>query len=334
MRLAAATLLATSLLAAPAEAGVVSRATPLAGPVLAGGRVVWTQAGGTVMAAFPGRRARELARLPPATEAGTARAFVRAPWALAAARTGFVALARTTTRVVDPNYPGALSRFAVIGAGGLLAGGLPPRGDGPCEETVREPESVAAGGGRIAFAETTGTCGRPERVQAITVLDGAERQVIEVRASAPVRRMRLAGRYLALILDGKRDRLVVADLERGGAEAGRIEAGAIADFDIDARGRFAFTYGLRRHPSSWRLGWTSVERLDNTRLLARGVRPRGVALADGRVLFQRGRSLLLRRPGGSERTLHRFTRPRAGGLDLEAGRAVWAERGRIVSRAL
>ncbi len=341
MRLAGATLLATAVLASPATAGTVSRVTPVSGPVLAGDRVVWAQSGGQVFDAAPGEAPRELIRVPPATEPGTTRAIVRAPWALAASPTHVAALVRTTTPVDDPEFgPSALSRFGVIGGAigstSLLDGDVPPRGDGSCEESIHDPESVAVDGARIAIAQRDGECGRGVLAHDITILDGAERVKIRVRTSAPITRMRLAGRYIAFILDGKRDKLVVADADRAGTEVTRLEIATIPDFDIDASGRFALTYGLRRHPREYRLGWTSVSRV-TTRTLARGVAPRGVALANGKVLYQRGSRLLLRRiANGSTRRLATFTtrRPRAGALDLDATRAAWGTRGRIVTRGL
>jgi len=150
--------------------------------------------------------------------------------------------------------------------------------------------------------------------------------------------MRLAGDYLAFLLEGgtRRDWLTVLDVERGGVDVGRSEVAAIRDFDLDASGGTVLTYGYRRHPATHFLGWTSRNARD-VRVLARGVRPRGVALAGGRVLYQRGRRLLLHRlKGGTTRRVTTFTRarPRAGAIDLDGTRAVWATRGRIVSRGL
>ncbi len=157
---------------------------------------------------------------------------------------------------------------------------------------------------------------------------------IRVRSTVPITEMRLAGRYLAFILDGnKRDRLVVIDVAEGGAEVSRSEVATIRDFDLDASGGTVLTYGYRRHPATHFLGWTPLRGRD-VRVLARGVKPRGVALAGGRVLYQRGRRLVLQRlKGGTTRRVTTFTRarPRAGAIDLDSKRAVWATRGRIVS---
>jgi hypothetical protein len=153
----------------------------------------------------------------------------------------------------------------------------------------------------------------------------------------PITQMQLAGPYLGFILDGnQRDWLVVADVERGGAERTRTEVDTIRDFDIGAGGGMAFTYGMRRHPAAHRLGWTTIQS-PVVRVLARGVKPRGVALAGGRVLYQRGRHLVLQRlKGGTTRRVTTFirARPRASAIDLNSKRAVWATRGRIVSLSL
>ena len=134
--------------------------------------------------------------MPPATEPGTTRANVRAPWALAASPTHVAALVRTDHPRRRPQFGPALSRFGVIGGAigstALLDGDVPPRGDGSCRSRPRPRV-----GGRRRRADRhrarDGECGRGVLAHDITILDGAERVKIRVRRHAPITRMRLAG---------------------------------------------------------------------------------------------------------------------------------------------
>jgi hypothetical protein len=332
-------LLAAAAAPGPAAADTVARRTPAVGPKIAGAQTVWgeeTRSGGVrLMAAARKAPPRVVYRLANSGAPRTRRSFVHAPWSLSASPTHVVAMVVTyTTRQDDSD---AISTAGASGAVGgpfgavrLLSGRTPSRGDQWCDGVRVWPDWVAADGTRIAVSEAHGTdCDPSARQARISIHDGDSVMTVPVAGSSGPR-LRLAGRYLAWIeRDGGVDEsLVLYDLQTG-AEVLRERHYVIDDLDLDADGTVAFIYADRvgaRRLAVMRAG--TPGRL----VLARGVSDRVVALAAGRVLYEkldRGdfRSrLLLRELDGGVRRLATFTprRRRTGDLDLSADRAVWA----------
>ena len=330
MRLAAVTLLiALGALAAPAAAATVARRTPAVGPVFAGAKVAWgeeTRAGGVRIRT--GTPVATVHRVPAPTARRTDRGFFHTPWSLAASGTHLAAIVHTSTVTQSgPDFVSTTSTSAAIGGAfgalGLLAGSLPARGDAACDGTRRSPEAVAVDGDRIAFAELTFDCDLPETRSEITISGGGATTTVVAAENARVVQLRLAGRHLAWVVNDRR--LVVRDLLTNAETT--LTRFTIGDLDVDPEGRVAFTFSRNAGPR--RLAILEAGRL---RVLDRRVADRGVALAAGRVLYEkldRGdfRSrLLVRGLAGGTRRLATFTprRRRIGGLDLDATRAAWA----------
>lgn len=286
MRLAPAIALAL-VLAAPADAAeTVGHSAVTAGPVLAGARVLWADApsgrprvlaNGTVIASWPAARAKDTGR----TVA-----------ALAASPTRVAAVVETCSTHVDYDavFLGCADR-AFGGAGAFAPFGrpLPRRGPSSCTNP-RAPVSVAAGAGVIAVAETP-VC------QGIARAAARSRIVLHpggTIAATDASQVRIAGRYLAYLDGGRAVRYdLVTHRKR---RLGRAQA-----VDVQADGRVA----LVRKSCVWLGGKRLACRVDDR-----------VALAGGKVLYVKGRRLVL-----GHRTL---ARGRFAGFDLAPGRAAWA----------
>jgi hypothetical protein len=297
VRLAPAIALAV-VLAAPAQAAeTVGHSAVTAGPVLAGGRVLWAEA--------PSGRPRvladraEVASWPAAHTKDTGRTVA----ALAASPTSVAAVVETcTTRIdFDAVFLGCAERaFGGAGAFSPFGRPLPARGVRNCAGQ-RAPVSVAAGHGVIAVAETpvcqgiardAAASGTASRARSRIVLHrGANRSFIPASEAT---QLRIAGPYLAYLDGGRAVRYdLVTHRKR---RLGRAEA-----IDVEADGRVALIRG-------------GCVRVGGTRI-ACGVDGR-VAIAGGKALYVKGRRLVLGR-----RTL---ARGRFAGFDLAPGRAAWA----------
>jgi hypothetical protein len=287
VRLAPAIVLALALLAAPAQAAeTVGHGAVTAGPVLAGGRVLWADApsgrprvlaNGTVIASWPAAHAKNTGR----TVA-----------ALAASATRVAAVVETCTTQVDFDavFLGCADR-AFGGAGGFSPFGrpLPASGVRSCAGQ-RAPVSVAAGRNVIAVAEAP-SC------QGIARMAARSRIVLHPGGTIPateVSHLQIAGRYLAYIDAGRAVRYDLATHRK--RSLGRAEA-----VDVQADGRTAVV----RNGCVWRGG----------NRIACGAGDR-VAIGGGRVLYVNGRRLMLGR-----RVL---ARGNIAGFDLAPDRAVWA----------
>jgi hypothetical protein len=342
-------LLATALallVAAPAAgAATVARAVPAVGPVLAGDGVAWGRElrDGRLRVMRDRHTEVEVER---ATARDTRRFFLHTPWALAASGQGVAALVATGTSEADGDSVSTTEVSAVFGGpwGGarLLSGELTARGDVPCRDGRAYPLAVAVDGSRIAVAEVAPNCDTAEVAFRIVIQDGDATTV--VFPDDWVRALDLAGDHIAWTVGvGAGDRLTVANRLTGAVER-RIERSAtmrlFEDIALTPTGAVAFTFRGRRLRTN--LAYADGAK---TRVLARGVADRGLAIAAGRVLYERvGRgqrsALVLRRLDGSApRRLARFGpgHRRTGDLDLDASRATWAVGGpyhRIVLRHL
>jgi hypothetical protein len=332
VRLAAVTLLALAALAAPASADTIAHRTPAVGPVFAGNQAAWgeeTRAGALRIVA--GRPVRVLHRVPAATAKRTDRSFLQTPWSFSASATHIAGIVLTNTITSEGSDFGSTSSAAAALGGpltslGVLSGDIPPSGEGECEGPYRSPEGVSVDGARIAIAERAGSCGGRDTRTEITILDGDTRRTVLAAADSQAVHVRLAGRFLAWVV-GER-RLVVHDLDTG-TDVATVTRFAIGDLDVDPSGAVAFTFA--NGPRARRLG---LLQSGTVRTLDRRVADRGVAIAGGRVLYEKlGRRdfhsrLMLRNLSGGTRRLASFTgrRTRVGDVDLAASRATWAAR--------
>ena len=301
MRVAAAIALALGL-AAPAQAAeTVGHSALTAGPVLAGGRVLWADApsgrprviaDGTVIASWPAAHTRDTGRTVAAL-AGSAD------------RVAAVVETCTTQADGDAVFLGCADRAfgGPTGAFSPFGRSLPARGVRSCAGQ-RQPASVAAGEGVIAVAETPvcqgiaraasrgGPDARAARVRSrIVIIRAGGRRVLDATEAS---QLRIAGRYLAYLDAGHAVRydLVTHRKRRlGRASAVDVQAGGAVALVRDG----CVYLGARR--------------------VNCGVEDR-VAVAAGKVLYVKGRRLML-----SRRVL---ARGRIAGFDLAPGRAVWA----------
>lgn len=351
MRAAAAIALVVALPAAapPAQAETVARADLVAGPALAGDRVAWGEltapSAARVVSAVPGAAPVVTGSIAPATTTGTTRGFLQFPASFAASADVVAGLAFTATTVSDEGDSiGQAVQTAAVGgplAGplALLSGSFPPVvSGGPCSGSYRFPEGVDVDGARIAVAEQSGDCGDVATpLLSVALFDAAGRRDVTLSHGGQVGNLRIAGNLLAWVRRGRRDLLIVRDLGSG-AVLRRISARSLGARYFDALalrpdGGLAFTYGGRRDRRGIRLGF-SAPGSERVRVLDRDAGARDVALAGGRVLYERvlgpsyRTSLVLRRirGNGHGRTLARFgaRRERAGSLDFDGDRATWA----------
>jgi hypothetical protein len=172
----------------------------------------------------------------------------------------------------------------------------------------------------------------------VTVHEGARRAVVSLPATGEVRHVELAGRFVAWIHRDEVDTLVVHDLDTG-ADVARVtsrdlDALTIGDAALQPDGTVAFTHGGLRDRRGVRLG-VLVPGLPGARIVDRHASDRGVAVAAGRVIYERvlserrysGELVLRPLTGGPVRRLAQFRerRRRVGEIDLDATRATWAE---------
>jgi hypothetical protein len=338
--------------AAPATADTVARRTPAVGPVLAGDVVLWGEEGRTgaarVMSGAPGRAATLVYRIAPSTARKTERGFMGYPATFAGSSTAFAAFTHTSTVTASGSDSVSTgSTTAVVGGplrgpARVLAGCIPPRGGLGCGGSCDEPTGVAVDGDRIAVAESSELCNRPEEGRTwITVHGPAGTTTVPVDAGVPgayVRDLRLAGRYLAWVHLGEVDELVVFDLAAGAAVVRVTDrdlgATSLEELDLQPDGTVAFVYGGRRAHRGIRLGWTAPGR-PGIRVLDRHAGYRDSAVAGGSVVYERvlserhftGELVLRALDGGPANRLAYFPerRRRVANLDFDGRRATWAE---------
>lgn len=329
-------LLASAASPAAAAAETVAHRTPVVGPKIAGAQTVWGEErneGVRLMIGAPRAKPRALYRLPDSDAHKTQRNFFHTPWSLAASPTHAAAIVMTGTVTSEgSDFVGTTVTSAAVGgpltALTTLSGRTPRRGDSPCRSDSAFPDGVAVDGTRIAIAELAYECdvpgsGRPR----ISIHDGDAVQIVPI--GAEVHQLQLAGRYLAWIEDQSLPaELVMHDLTTA-TEVLRVRRRSIDDFDLAPDGTVALAYATGVSRSA--IGVVRVG-TPGLRVLDRRPAGRGVALAGGRVLYEkRGRGdlrsrLLLRELDGGGRRLATFTprRRRVGDLDLSLHRAVWA----------
>jgi hypothetical protein len=333
-------------LAAPAAADTVAHRTPAVGPALAGDLVAWGEEAHNgavrVVVGAPGREPMLAYRVAPATARRTERGFQRTAAAFAASATGFAAVVHTAT-VTHEEFDNVSTAIANAAVGGpfrgppaLLSGSIPRRADGRCRGELQHPQAVDIDGDNIAVGDFASTCGSGAPWQARVVLSGpGVHATLETGTGGFMRDVAIAGRYLGWVHSGDRDELVVRNLDTGDTvlrlTARDLHATHIDELALQADGTVAISYGGL---TGQRLGW-SAPGLPGVRLLDRRNGPRGLALAAGRVLYERvvserrftGELVLRPLAGGPERRLARFPerRRRVGDLDLDATRATWAD---------
>jgi hypothetical protein len=276
------------------------------------------------------------------------RDFLRTPWAFGASAdaVGALVLTNTTTKRASDAIAIA-SVSAVLGgrwdATTLLSGELPARGDADCPAagTVNAPRAVAIDGARIAVAEVADVCGVTESPDRIVVRDGDATTVIPT--GDPVDALDLAGDHVAWSVQG------------GGVHVASVRTGAIElalprtrrlqrvdDLAVDGDGTLALVHTAAGSAPRLGIAQPGAERL---KVLAGGVAERGVAIADGWVLYEqwlrgdRSRLRLRHVSGARPRSLASFGpgHRRVGDIDLDDTRATWAIGGRsprIVLRTL
>jgi hypothetical protein len=287
VRPAAAIALSVAL-AAPAQAAeTVGHSAVTAGPVLAGGSVLWADAPSGRPRVL--RDGREIATWPRAHTKDTGRTVA----ALAASPTRVAAVVETCTSKVDYDavflgcaeraYGGGTEAFSPFGRP------LPARGVRNCSGQ-RQPASVAAGDGVIAVAETP-VC------QGIARMAARSRIVLRpggTISATEATQLRIAGRYLAYLDDGRAVRYDLATHRK--RRLGRAQA-----IDVQRSGRVAIVRDGCVHVGARRIACGADDR---------------VAIAGGHVLYVKGRRLMLGR-----RVL---ARGNIAGFDLAGDRAVWA----------
>jgi len=348
-------------MAAPAAADTVARRTPVVGPALAGDLVAWGENARNgavrVVVGAPGREPILAYRIRPATARLTERGFSGTAGSFAASSTRFVAVAHTSTitHSESDNVSIAVTKAAVggpfRGPVEVLSGAIPTRGDSPCQGSYQYISAVDVDADRTAIGEFTDECRRDNGPwdDRVTVDAGGTRTTLPTGQQGMIRDVALAGRYVAWVRQSDRDEVVVHDLESGAAvlrvTARDLRGTRIDEIALQADGTVAIGYlDLAGQRLAWAVpGQPGVRRLD------RRMAFRGLALAGGRVLYERlvsdlrFDSELVLRPlaGGPVRRLARFRvrHRRVGDLDLDATRATWATRtprgpARIVVRAL
>ena len=315
--------IAVALLAAAPPAGAaetLGRSAVTAGPVLAGGSVLWADAPSgrpRVLAGGPGRRPVVRARWPRATAKDTGRTVA----ALAGSADRVAAVVETCTTEVDGDavFLGCTERAFGGPRFSPLGGPMPRRGLRGCPGP-RTPVSVAAGDGVSAVAETRSCQGiaRTAATRSRVVLRRAgERWTV---ASSGASDVRIAGRYLAFVEGGRiGERAVVYDLRRR-TVVRRLAAEGIESLDVQRDG----TLALLVFNGATTCAFLASPRSDELRRLECDVSSRHVALSGGRALYVRDRALRLA-GAGEPRTLARAGRGKEiGGFDLGPRRAVWS----------
>lgn len=338
----------TLALAAPAAADTVAQRTPAVGPVLAGDLVAWGEEAHNgavrVVVGAPGREPMLAYRVRPATARRTERGFSGTAAAFAASATRFAAIASTAT-VTHAEFDNVTTAVTTAAIGGpfrgpvaVLSGAIPRRGDAACQgASYQYVTAVDVDDDRIALGEFADEC-TPDNGpwdDRVTVYAGGGHTTIQTGTQGDIRDVALAGRYVAWVRDGDRDEVVVHDLDAGAAvlhlTASDLRATSIDELALQPDGTVAISYGDR---TGRRLGWAAPG-LPGVRLLDRRMGSRGLALAAGRVLYERvvserrftGELVLRPLAGGPEQQLARFPerRRRVGDLDLDATRATWAD---------
>ena len=234
------------------------------------------------------------------------------------------------TRIDEPRLPGALSRCGVsadrVGRR-LLAGASPPRGDAACRG-VREPESVAVDGARIAIAAQAGAAaGAGAHEIAVSTASGGDPREVGAAASRDAAR-----RPLSLASTDETARRWSSTIATAAPSVARLEVATIRDFDLDAAGADRAELRLPAPPEP--PARRSTARPAMLACSPAASRAGGVALA-GRPRPRPARPPTSAAPRARRRhppPLPTFTptRRRAGAIDLDSTRAVWATRGRIV----
>jgi hypothetical protein len=340
------------VLAVPAAAGTVAQRTPEVGPAFAGELVAWgeeTRSGAAlVLTGAPGRSPQLIHRIPPATARDTTRGFMGYSSSFGASATAFAALTFTATTTSE-SVDSVSTAYTIAAIGGPLAGPArtfagcrPERGDEGCGDVCDEISGIDVDGDRIALARAPGPCGGDApRPPVVTVHQGDRAVTIPAGGDGELRHVRIAGRHVAWIRSGRRggQQLVVHDLELGAAVT-RIRSRALGaryidDAALQDDGTVALTFGGLANRRGITLG-VATAGTPGVRVLDRHADNRGVAVAAGRVLYERvvsemhfrGALMLRSLGGGPARRLARFPerRRRVGGLDLDATRATWAAR--------
>jgi hypothetical protein len=318
-----------------------------AGPAFAGDAVMWGEEARNgavrVMMGAPRREPLLVHRVPPATARKTERGFsgTASVFAASAERFGAIVSTSTVTFEESDSISVASTNAAVSGRFGhateILSGSIPLRGDQGCsgQPVYEHPEAVDVDGDRVAIGLFSDECtadNGPWDDIVVVVADGAR---TEIRAGIQgfIRDVALAGRYVAWVREGEQDEIVVHDLAAGAPVLRVTEDEAAArGFDEVALQDDGTVVFMSSNRSFRRLLWASPA-TPGVRQLARGFDFRDLALAGGRVLYERvvaprrfTGELLMRPLSGEPRRLAFFPerRRRVGDLDLTATHATWA----------
>jgi hypothetical protein len=320
------------------------------GPAFAGESVMWGEERGNgatrVILDLPTRDPLLVHRIAPPTARLTERGFRSTPGAFDASADRFAAVVVTATTFQQDfdSAAVAVTNAAVSGRFGapveVVSGAIPDRGDEGCaggRPVYQYVEAVAVDGERFAIGQFEDECAEDAGVwtDTVRVYDGGTIATVHAGEQGGIRDVALAGRFVAWVRDAEEDEVVVHDLEAG-ADVLRLTQDDLAARGIDELalqddGTVAFLVSNR---SFQRLAWASPG-TPGVRVLARGPELRGLAVAGGRVLYERVvaprrfTAELFLRPlsGGEPRRLAFFPerRRRVGDLDLDATRAAWAD---------
>jgi hypothetical protein len=320
------------------------------GPAFAGDAVMWGEESRNgavrVILGLSGREPVLVHRVAPATAQETERDFRSKPASFDASADRFAAVVVTSTiieRDID-SVAIAVTPAAVSGRFGapveVVSGSIPRRGDEGCSggrSVYEHVEAVAVDGERLAIGQFEDSCTEDAGpwTDTVRVYDSGAVTTVHAGEQGGIRDVALAGRFVAWVRNAEEDEVVVHDLESGSTvlrvTQDDVAARGIDELALQDDGTVAFSLSNR---SFQRLAWASPA-TPGVRTIARGPEFPGLALAGGRVLYERvvaplrftGELLLRPLAGGSPRRLASFPerRRRVGDLDLTATRATWAD---------
>lgn len=331
----------------PAVTGVV------VGPDFAGEGVAWgqeTRAGALeVVVAPPTGSPTVTHRLDAPAEPDTTVGFSGLPSVFAASESA-LSFVEGTSRVTKRGgdflvieNSGVLRAGSLTGPYERIAGSSEPHS---CPGSNQDPTSTDVEGHRIALGMTTFTCDGRDPAGEYTVAlrdlrDGTQIVIRTAREFALVRRVRLAGRYLAWshqAIGGVPDEVVVWDLDQNRV-AYRVTATGLGvrfleDFALQPDGKIALTYAPRGLSTpARRLAWFAPGDL-RAHLVSRSaisvVEMAGDRIVYDSLLDARGsRQLVVAELTGVTRRLARFPvlrRGRVGDIAFDGTRVAWATR--------